>query len=86
MLVFLAIALWFLWIPNQPWHLGAGIIHRFQAASAFMFFFGVVYTARHEIYASQVATLRSQASPTSDSRTSGVTASNERVITLLLRY
>ena len=56
--VFTAMALWFLWIPNQPWHLGAGIIHGFQAASALMFFFGVIYTAHYEIYASQVATLK----------------------------
>lgn len=58
MFIFLATALWFLWIPNQPWHLGANIIHGFQAASALMFFFGVIYTARYEIYASQVATLK----------------------------
>ena len=57
-LVFLAVALWFLWTPNQPWHLGAGTIHGFQVASALMFFFGVIYTARYEIYASQVATLK----------------------------
>lgn len=58
MFVFLAVALWFLWTPNQPWHLGAGTIHGFQIASALMFFFGVIYTARYEIYASQVATLK----------------------------
>ena len=56
--VFLAIALWFLWVPNQPWHLGAGMIHGFPAASALMFFFGLIYSARVEIYASQVATLK----------------------------
>ena len=56
--VFLAVALWFLWTPNQPWHLGAGAIHGFQAASALMFFFGVIYTVRYEIYASRVATLK----------------------------
>jgi hypothetical protein len=56
--VFLAVALWFLWTPNQPWHLSAGIIQGFQVASALMFFFGVIYTARYEIYASQVATLK----------------------------
>ena len=58
MIVFLAVALWFLWTPNQPWHLSAGIIHGFQVASALMFFFGVIYTARYENYASQVATLK----------------------------
>ena len=58
MFVFFAVALWFLWTPNQPWHLGAGMIHGFQAASALMFFFGVIYTARYEIYASRVATLK----------------------------
>jgi hypothetical protein len=56
--VFLAVALWFLWTPNLPWHLGARTVHGFQVASALMFFFGVIYTARYEIYASQVATLK----------------------------
>jgi hypothetical protein len=57
-IVFIAVALWFLWTPNQPWHLSAGTIQGFQVASALMFFFGVIYTARYEIYASQVATLK----------------------------
>jgi RsiW-degrading membrane proteinase PrsW (M82 family) len=56
--VSLATALWFLWTPNQPWHLRAGVIHGFQVASALMFFYGVIYVARYEIYASQVATLK----------------------------
>lgn len=58
LIIFVAVGLWFLWIPNQPWHLSAGIVHGFQVASALMFFFGVIFTARHEIYASQVATLK----------------------------
>ncbi len=58
LVVFLAMGLWFLWTPNQPWHLRAGTIHGFQVASALMFFFGVIFTARYEIYASQVATLK----------------------------
>jgi hypothetical protein len=58
LMVFLATALWFLWTPNQPWHLGAGAIHGFQVASALMFFYGVIYMARYEIYASQIATLK----------------------------
>jgi hypothetical protein len=58
MIIFLAVGLWFLWTPNQPWHLSASTIHGFQVASALMFFFGVIYTARYEIYASQVATLK----------------------------
>jgi hypothetical protein len=58
LIVFVAVALWFLWTPNQPWHLGAGVIHGFQVASALMFFFGVIFTARYEIYSSQVATLK----------------------------
>ena len=56
--VSLATALWFLWTPNQPWHLGAGVIHGFHVASALMFFYGVIYVARYEIYASQIATLK----------------------------
>jgi hypothetical protein len=58
MIVFLACALWYFWTPNQFWHLSAGTIHGFQVASALMFFFGVIGTARYEIYASQVATLK----------------------------
>jgi hypothetical protein len=58
LIVSLATALWFLWTPNQPWHLGAGVIHGFQVASALMFFYGVIYVARFEIYASQIATLK----------------------------
>ena len=58
LIVFLAAALWFLWTPNQPWHLGAAAIRGFQAASAFMFLFGVIYMARYEIYASRIATLK----------------------------
>jgi hypothetical protein len=58
LIVSLATALWFLWTPNQPWHLGAGVIHGFQVASALMFFYGVIYVARYEIYASQIATLK----------------------------
>ena len=58
LIIFLAVALWFLWTPNQPWHLGAGVIQGFQVASALMFFFGVIYAAHYEIYASQVATLK----------------------------
>ena len=58
LLVYLACALWFFWTPNQFWHLSAGMIHGFQVASALIFFFGVIYTARYEIYASQVATLK----------------------------
>lgn len=58
LIVSIATALWFLWTPNQPWHLGPGVIHGFQVASALMFFYGVIYVARYEIYASQVATLK----------------------------
>jgi hypothetical protein len=58
LMVFLAVALWFLWIPNQPWHLGARIIQGFQAASVLMFFYAVIGTTRYAIYASQVATLK----------------------------
>lgn len=58
LIFFLAVALWFLWTPNQPWHLGAGTIHGFQVASALMFFFGVIYEVRYRIYESQVATLK----------------------------
>ncbi|HXS78256.1 MAG TPA: hypothetical protein VN753_18905 [Terracidiphilus sp.] len=58
LIVSVATALWFLWTPNQPWHLSAGVIHGFQVASALMFFYGVIYVARYEIYASQVATLK----------------------------
>jgi hypothetical protein len=58
MIVSVATALWFLWVPNQPWHLGTGTIHGLEVASALMFFYGVIYTARYEIYASQVATLK----------------------------
>jgi hypothetical protein len=54
LIVSIAIVLWFLWTPNQPWHLGAGAIHGFQVASALMFFFGLIYV----IYSSQVATLK----------------------------
>ena len=58
LVVFVAVALWFLWIPNQPWHLSASIIHGFQAASALMFFFGAISAVGYQIYASQVATLK----------------------------
>src|SRR6185503_13010974 len=58
LIVSVATALWFLWTPNQPWHLSAGVIHGFQVASALMFFYGVIYVARYEIYASQIATLK----------------------------
>jgi hypothetical protein len=58
LIVSVATGLWFLWTPNQPWHLSAGVIHGFQVASALMFFFAVIYTVRYEIYASQVATLK----------------------------
>ena len=58
MIVSLATALWFLWVPNQPWHLGAGAIHGLEVASALMFFYGVIYTVHFEIYASRVATLK----------------------------
>jgi len=58
LIVSVATGLWFLWTPNQPWHLSAGVIHGFQVASALMFFYGVIYVARYEIYASQVATLK----------------------------
>jgi len=58
LIVSVATGLWFLWTLNQPWHLSAGVIHGFQVASALMFFYGVIYVARYEIYASQVATLK----------------------------
>jgi len=29
LIVSVATGLWFLWTPNQPWHLSAGVIHGF---------------------------------------------------------
>ena len=58
LIVSIATTLWFLWVPNQPWHLGAGTIHGLEVASALIFFYAVIYTVRYEIYASQIATLK----------------------------
>jgi hypothetical protein len=59
---------WFLWVANQPWHLGAGTIHGLEVASALMFFYGVIYTVHYEIYASRVATLKEIKRPSRLSR------------------
>jgi hypothetical protein len=57
MLAFLGVALVFLW-NHGPWRLGTSALIWLQVVSAVFFFLGVIYSARHEIYASQVATLK----------------------------
>src|SRR3974377_546587 len=58
MIVWIAIALWFLRVPSPLWHLNTGTIHGFEVASALIFFFGLIFSVRYEIYDSQVATLK----------------------------
>jgi len=57
MLVFLAIALTFLW-NHGPWRPGTLALHGLQAGSAVLFFVGMIYLLRHEIYAIQIPTLK----------------------------
>jgi hypothetical protein len=52
-LLFLALALTFLW-NHDPLRSGTLAL----VCSAVLFFVGTIYTVRHEIYASQVATLK----------------------------
>ena len=57
MLVFLAVALTFLW-NHGPWRPGTLALHGLQAGSAVLFFVGLIYLLRHEIYAIQIPTLK----------------------------
>lgn len=54
---FLAVALVFLW-NHGPWRLNPSALIWLQVMSGVFFFMGVTYTARHEIYAGQIATLK----------------------------
>jgi hypothetical protein len=56
-LAFLAVAMVFLW-NHGPWRPGTEALIWLQVVSAVFFFLGVIYSVRHEIYASQVATLK----------------------------
>jgi p-aminobenzoyl-glutamate transporter AbgT len=53
----LAIALVLLW-NHGPWHPGTMALIWLQVMSAVLFFMGVIYSVRYEIYDSQIATLR----------------------------
>jgi len=57
MLVFLAVAMVFLW-NHGPWRLGTSALIWLQVMSAVFFFMGVIYTVRYKVYDSQVATLK----------------------------
>lgn len=56
-LVFFAVALTFLW-NHGPWRAGTLALHGLQVGSAVLFFAGMIYLLRHEIYAIQIATLK----------------------------
>jgi p-aminobenzoyl-glutamate transporter AbgT len=56
-IVFLALALVFLW-NHGPWSIGTSALIWLQVVSAIFFFMGVIYSVRYEIYVSQVATLK----------------------------
>jgi p-aminobenzoyl-glutamate transporter AbgT len=56
-LAFLALAMVFLW-NHGPWRLGTTALIWLQVMSGVFFFLGVIYSVRHEVYASQVATLK----------------------------
>ena len=54
---FLAIALVLLW-NHGPWRPGTMALHWLQVVNGLMFFLGVIYNVRYEIYDSQVVTLK----------------------------
>lgn len=55
--VFLALGLSFLW-NHGPWRSGTYALHALQVGSAILFFMGMIYFLRHEIYAIQLSTLK----------------------------
>jgi len=57
MLVFLAVAMVFLW-NGGPLRLGTSALIWLQVMSAVFFFMGFIYTVRYKVYDSQVATLK----------------------------
>jgi hypothetical protein len=56
-LSFIAVVLVFFW-GHGPYRAGTYALHYFQAFTGVMFFVGLIYRMRYEIYDSQVATLK----------------------------
>lgn len=55
--VFLAFGLTFLW-NHGPWQQGTTALHGLQVGSVVLFFMGMIYFLRHEIYEIQIANLQ----------------------------